>query len=233
MAWGIVDNEQITHETIYRSYTVGKYREENGEITKSNQKPSQRIDNEDRSPTPDFPALSPLINPVTPPDDPPDFPDKWNFEEDGVDSERQAYIYLAQKRRHPPADGQQDRRRYPDIVKDGLDGTHNILEEIEPLAQTVFHELTHAVGGMILPNPNNPNYKTKHRQRIDDRPTKDTYGWLKFNQRRAVGDSNIGIADCITFLAQVIYFQIQGKDTYWTTEEVDPATLRPKNLPKP
>jgi hypothetical protein len=39
--------------------------------------------------------------------------------------------------------------------------------------------------------------------------------------------SNIGIADCITFLAQAIYLQIQGKDTYWTLGKIDPDTLRP------
>ncbi|KAH7084165.1 hypothetical protein FB567DRAFT_603899 [Paraphoma chrysanthemicola] len=152
---------------------------------------------------------------------------------DEYDTSGSAHVYIAEERRHPPADDKYDRRRYPDIVKDGLDGKHNMLEEIKPLAQTVLHEFIHAIGGMILPDPGNVNDKTKRRPRINDGPTKDTYGWLKCNQRRAQGLSNIDIADCITFLGQAIFLQFQGKDTYWTTVEVDPATLLPKNLPKP
>jgi hypothetical protein len=70
------------------------------------------------------------------------FDDQW-------DTSGFAHIYLADQRRHPPASADLDLRRYPDIVKDGLDGSHFAIEKIKPLAQTVMHELIHAVGGCM------------------------------------------------------------------------------------
>jgi hypothetical protein len=57
------------------------------------------------------------------------------------------------------------------------------------------------------------------------------YGWAACNARRTRNEKNNDIADCITFLAQAIYLQIQRKDTFWMTGEADPKTLRPKQIP--
>ncbi|KAH7073855.1 hypothetical protein BKA63DRAFT_567023 [Paraphoma chrysanthemicola] len=108
-----------------------------------------------------------------------------------------------QERRHaargpsPESPDFSDLRRYPDIIKDGLDGRYARIEDIKPLAQTVMHELIHAVGGLANPN--------KGVLKIGDGSNKDTYGWLACNKRRINRDSIIDIADCITFLGQAIY----------------------------
>ena len=73
--------------------------------------------------------------------------------DDYWDTSGMAHIYIAQNRRHPPANTDRDLRRYPDIVKDGLDGKHNFIENIKPLAQTMMHELLHAVGGCKFTSP--------------------------------------------------------------------------------
>jgi hypothetical protein len=57
-----------------------------------------------------------------------------------------AHIFLHPRRLSPPAGTDRDLRRYPDIIKDGLDGTHNKIGDIKPLAQTLLHELLHAIG---------------------------------------------------------------------------------------
>jgi hypothetical protein len=66
---------------------------------------------------------------------------------DVYDCSGRAHVFLAPKRVQPPPGTDRDLRRYPVIVKDGLDGTHNKIEDIKPLAQTVLHELLHAIGG--------------------------------------------------------------------------------------
>ncbi|KAF2848240.1 hypothetical protein T440DRAFT_470349 [Plenodomus tracheiphilus IPT5] len=147
---------------------------------------------------------------------------------DQYDCSGNSHIFLAPQRLHPPAGLDRDLRRYPTIVKDGLDGTHNKIEDIKPLAQTVLHELLHAVGDLSAPDPTTK----KRNQLINDGPSgAKVYGWAHCNSRRIQNENNNNLADCITFLAQAIYLQIEGKDTYWTTGEVDPKTLRPKQIP--
>ncbi|KAH4011826.1 hypothetical protein HBI81_047300 [Parastagonospora nodorum] len=148
---------------------------------------------------------------------------------DAYDTSGMAHIFLHPRRLSPPAGTDRDLRRYPDIVKDGLDGKHNKIEDIKPLAQTLLHELIHAVGGLGPPDPVNK----KRDMAIHDGPSGSpkVYGWAACNARRTRNEKNNDIADCITFLAQAIYLQIQGKDTFWTTGEIDPKTLRPKQNP--
>ncbi|KAF2281484.1 uncharacterized protein EI97DRAFT_368108 [Westerdykella ornata] len=149
---------------------------------------------------------------------------------DEYDTEGHGHIYIAENRRRPPTNTFRDVRRYPDIVRDGLDPRFTALENIKPLAQTMLHELIHVAGGLTDPDPNRKN---KRDFKINDGPSNDkTYGWMKCNKRRKTRKPNIHIADCITFLAQAIYLQIGGKDTYWTTGEVDINTLRPKHIPR-
>lgn len=74
-------------------------------------------------------------------------------------------------------------------------------------------------------------YPNKGVLKIGDGPNKDTYGWLACNKRRVSGESNIYIADCITFLVHAIYLsQIHGIDTFWTTGEVDLKNSHPQYL---
>ena len=56
------------------------------------------------------------------------------------------------------------------------------------------------------------------------------YGWQACNARRLRDEKNSDLADCLTFLAQAIYLQIQGKDTFWSTGQVDPKTLKPREI---
>lgn len=153
-----------------------------------------------------------------------------------------AHIFLAADRRQPLSGTARDLRRYTDIAKDDLDERYARIEDIKPLAQTVMHELIHAVGGCKLPSPYFSSFRRSltlsHSDQskqgcieIGDGPNKDTYGWLVCNKRRVNGDSNIDIADYITVLGQATYLsQILGKDTFWATGEVDLKTLRPQCL---
>ncbi|KAF2661765.1 hypothetical protein K491DRAFT_647027 [Lophiostoma macrostomum CBS 122681] len=147
--------------------------------------------------------------------------------DDQWDTSSYSHIYIEEARRRPPASTQRDLRRYPDIVSGGLDKRYTYIENIKPLAQTVMHELLHAIGGLTDADPTTG----KRSYRISDGPNSNMYGWLSCNKQRTLGISNANIADCITYLAQAIYLQIQGKDTYWSTGEVDPDTLHPKWLP--
>ncbi|KAF2200686.1 hypothetical protein GQ43DRAFT_472477 [Delitschia confertaspora ATCC 74209] len=134
-----------------------------------------------------------------------------------VDTSNQAHIFISNERLNPPAGTDRDLRSYEDIVKNGLDDKHHKLEEIKPLAQTVLHELLHVAGG--LQNPE------RSRLVIGDGPDKNTYGWRKCAERRANNQDNTNIADCLTMLAQALHLQIKGKETFWTTGQVDPKTL--------
>lgn len=80
--------------------------------------------------------------------------------------------------------------------------------------------------------PPDPASKKRY-QLINDGPSgkPKVYGWAACNARKTGKEKNNDIADCITYLAQAIYLQIQGKDTFWTTGEVDPKTLAPKQNP--
>jgi hypothetical protein len=105
-----------------------------------------------------------------------------------------------------------------------------------------LHELLHAIGDrnsvyhlfifetLVCPKVSPPDPTKKRVQLINDGPRggAKVYGWAHCNSRRIQNEKNNGLADCITYLAHAMYLQFQGKDTYWTTGEIDPKTLRPK-----
>lgn len=64
-----------------------------------------------------------------------------------ADMTSQKHIFIADKRLNPPSNSRLDHRTIMDISNQGFKPGHYSLDSLKPLSETVFHELTHAVGG--------------------------------------------------------------------------------------
>ncbi|KAI1739994.1 hypothetical protein F4680DRAFT_466146 [Xylaria scruposa] len=117
---------------------------------------------------------------------------------DVADFSEQAHVYLNPKRVNPPANSVYDHRSLNDIRSNGLNEGFNALDTLKPLAETIFHEAMHAVGGRISDD--------RARPRITDGPNKDTYKYQKcaaLNANRGpTTTSPTQVADCLMLLAK-------------------------------
>ncbi|KAI3335684.1 hypothetical protein F4824DRAFT_510894 [Ustulina deusta] len=154
-----------------------------------------------------------------------------------ADFSSQGHILVNKKRWDPPANDGLDHRPLATVNSDGLLDGYTALDQLKPLSETVFHELMHVVGGTEEPNSG--------RKKITDDSispvvTGKIYGYaqcVKVHQARnniiaiAKGASPLTRAECPMMLAKALYLQIKGQKTYWSTGDVDRATLRPAGIP--
>ncbi|OTA95915.1 hypothetical protein M434DRAFT_28411 [Hypoxylon sp. CO27-5] len=141
-----------------------------------------------------------------------------------ADCSNQAHIYVNPTRVNPPPNTPYDHRSLDLVRREGLKSGYTALDTLKPLAETIFHELMHVLGGHVDINTG--------RQRITDGPNKDTYKYAKcvaLNANRSPHSTKpTEVAECPMILAKALYLStIKGKPVFWSKGAVNRDTGKP------
>ncbi|OTA62900.1 hypothetical protein K449DRAFT_433820 [Hypoxylon sp. EC38] len=141
-----------------------------------------------------------------------------------ADFSNQAHIYVNPTRVNPPPNTAYDHRSLDLVRREGLKRGYTALDTLKPLAETIFHELMHVLGGHV--DINTP------RQRITDGPNKDVYKYPKcvaLNANRNPHSTKpTEVAECPMILAKALYLStIKGKPVFWSKGAVNRDTGKP------